>query len=78
LRDAHSNGTEHEERATTPLLDHVETWEGGDDVDDVGDEGDYEGVLDAGVLEEGCAVVDCVIWLDICRKGWVGEDGTYR
>ena len=37
LRDAHSHGTEHEERAATPFLDHVETGEGGDDVDDVGD-----------------------------------------
>lgn len=59
LRDAHAHGTEHEKRATTPFFDHVETGEGGDDVDNVGDQGDDEGVLDSGVLEEGCAVVDC-------------------
>lgn len=59
LRDAHSDSTEHEQRTTTPFLDHVETGEGGDDVDDACDQGDDEGVLDAGVLEEGCAVVDC-------------------
>jgi hypothetical protein len=37
LRDTHAHGTEHEERATTPFLDHVETGEGGDNVDNVGD-----------------------------------------
>jgi hypothetical protein len=58
LRDAHADGSEHEERAATPFFDHVEAGEGGDDIDDVGDEGDDEGILDARVLEEGGAVVD--------------------
>lgn len=59
LRDAHSDSTEHEQRTATPFLDHVETGEGGDDVDDAGDQSDDEGILDAGVLEEGGTVVDC-------------------
>jgi hypothetical protein len=59
LRDAHAYSTEHEERATTPFLDHVQAGEGGDDIDNVGDQGDDEGVLNSRVLEEGCAVVDC-------------------
>lgn len=58
LGDAHADGTEHEEWAATPFLDHVEAGEGGDDVDDVGDKGDDEGVLDARVLEKSGAVVD--------------------
>lgn len=58
LRHTHANGTEQQKRATTPLLDHVKTGEGRHDVDDVGDQGDHEGVLDAGVLEEGGAVVE--------------------
>jgi hypothetical protein len=60
LADGHADGTEHEQVATTPLLDHPETGEGGADVDDVGDQGDGEAVGDTGVLEEGGAVVDWV------------------
>lgn len=58
LADGHADGSEHEQVATAPFLDHPETGEGGADVDDVGDEGDGEAVGDAGVLEEGGAVVD--------------------
>lgn len=58
LADSHADGAEHEQVATTPLLDHPETGEGGADVDDVGDQSDGEAVGDTGVLEEGGAVVD--------------------
>lgn len=58
LAESHANGTHQKERATTPLLNEVETGEGGDRVDDVGGHGDEEGVLDTGGLEEGGTVVD--------------------
>jgi hypothetical protein len=58
LADTHAHSTEHEKRTTTPFLDHVETGEGGNDVDNVSDQGDHEGVSNSRVLEECCAVVD--------------------
>jgi len=58
LAHAHADGAEEEERAPAPLLDHVEAGKGGEDVDDVGDQADDEGVGDAGALEEGGAVVE--------------------
>lgn len=58
LRHAHACRAEQQQRPTAPFLDHVEPWECRRDVDDAGDEGDDEGVLDSGVLEERCAVVD--------------------
>lgn len=33
LRDGHADGTPEEERTSTPLVDGVETWKGGCDVD---------------------------------------------
>lgn len=68
--------TEHEQRATAPLLDHVQTGEGGDDVDDVRDEGDDEGVLDAGVLEEGGAVVKDEVDTSELLQGLDGAAGS--
>lgn len=58
LASGHANSAEEEQVAATPLLDEVETWEGGSDVDAGGDEADDEGVLEAGVLEELWAVVE--------------------
>lgn len=58
LTHQHDGGTVDEERTTTKLLDGVEGERSGGDVDDIGDDGDEEGVLDADLLEEGGAVVD--------------------
>lgn len=58
LADSHTDGTKHEQVATTPLLDHPQTGEGGCDVNDVGNNSDGETVRDTRVLEEGGAVVD--------------------
>jgi len=58
LPDSHTDGTEEEKVTATPLLDKVETGEGGSDVDAGSNHGDDEGVVDTGVLEEGCSVVE--------------------
>jgi hypothetical protein len=42
LADGHADGTEHEQVATPPFLNHPQTREGGADVDDVGDQSDCE------------------------------------
>jgi len=57
LADAHTDGTKEEEVATTHLLNHPKTGESGDDVDQVSDETDEEGVLDTSVLEELSSVI---------------------
>lgn len=58
LADSHTDGTEEEEVAATPLLNKVETREGRGDVDARGNHSDNEGVLDARVLEERGSVVE--------------------
>lgn len=58
LADSHTDGTEEEEVAATPLLDEVETWKGGGDVDARGNHSDNKGVLDTRVLEEGSTIVE--------------------
>lgn len=59
LADDHAQGTPEEEGATADLLNGVEGEGGGEDVDDGGDHGEEEGVLDcAELLEEGGAEVE--------------------
>ncbi len=58
LGDAHADSTEEEKRTTTPLLDHIKTWEGREDVDDVGDQADDERILNTRALEERSTVVE--------------------
>ena len=58
MADGHADGAEEEEVAATPLLDEVETGDGGGDVDAGGNHADDKGVLDTRVLEEGCSVVE--------------------
>ena len=58
LADTHANSSKHQQRTTTPLLNHVETGEGRHHVDNVGDERNDKGVADARGLEKGSSVVD--------------------
>lgn len=58
LRDGHSGGTLEEEEATSEAVDGPDTGESHNDVDDVGDDGDDEGVPDAAVPEERGTVVE--------------------
>lgn len=58
LADSHANSSKEEKRATAPLLDHVQTREGGGDVDTRGDQTDGESVTNTRALEEGRAVVE--------------------
>ena len=58
LTDAHADGAEEQQRPATPLLDEVQAGEGGEDVDDAGDHGGGEGVLDARVLKKFGAVIE--------------------
>lgn len=59
LADYHAEGTPQEQGPTTDLLDGPEGDWGGADVDDCGDHGQQEGVLDrAQLLEEGGTKVE--------------------
>lgn len=58
LADAHADGAHQKERPATHSLNEIHTGQGGDDVDNVGNDADDEGVVDAGLLEELCAVVE--------------------
>lgn len=58
LADSHTDGTEEQEVAATPLLDEVEAREGGSDVDSRCDHADSEGVAETGVLEERSSIVE--------------------
>jgi hypothetical protein len=59
LAHTHADGTEKKQVAASEALNHVETGEGGDNVDSIGDDLDDEGVLEASVHEVLCSVVDC-------------------
>jgi hypothetical protein len=61
LANGHTNGTEEQEVAATPLLNEVETGKGGSDVDTGCDHGNDEGVAETSVLEERSTVVNCCI-----------------
>jgi hypothetical protein len=69
LADAHADSTHEEKVTTTELLDHVQTREGGDDVDRVGDDRGDEGVLETSILKVLSAIVDCKLLARIsqCR-----------
>lgn len=58
LRDGHSEGSVEEEKATSIAVDSPDSWQCHDNVDDVCNYRDDEGVADATVLEEGGAVVE--------------------
>lgn len=58
LAQAHADGTDEEKTTATEAFDTPHTGEGHDDVNDVGDDGDNERILDARILEEGRAVVE--------------------
>ena len=72
MTDGHTDGAEKEKVAATPLLDKVETGEGRGDVDAGSNHGDDEGVVDAGVLEEGCSVVEDEVDTSELLKGLEG------
>jgi len=60
----HSNGTDEKETATTEALNTPHSRNGHNHIDNVGDNGNYEWVGDAGILEEGGAIVeDEVDWV---------------
>lgn len=56
--DTHDSGTPKEKRTTTETLDTPNTGEGHTDVDNIGGDGDQEGVADTGVGEESSTVVE--------------------
>lgn len=58
--EEHEDGAVDEEGASAEALNGVEGERGGADVDDVDDDGDEEGVADAGLLEEGGSIVECI------------------
>lgn len=58
LAHQHDGGTPDEDSATAETLNHPEGSRGGDNVDEVGDEGDQEGVINTNGLEEGGTVVE--------------------
>jgi hypothetical protein len=58
LTDTHANGSKKEKVSATELLNHVETGEGGGNVDGVGNDLNDEGVLEASALEVLSTVVD--------------------
>jgi hypothetical protein len=59
LANGHTNSTEEQEVAATPLLNQVETRESGSNVDAGCDHGNDEGVAETSVLEEGSTIVNC-------------------
>jgi len=58
LADTHSGGSNEEEFATSEVIDCPDTWNGGDDVDDIGDDTDDERILNTGLNEEGRSIVE--------------------
>jgi hypothetical protein len=74
LANTHADGTEKKQVAASKALNHVQTREGGDNVDTVGDDLDDEGVLEASVLEVRCSVVDCNTLDGKCDEGMGSEN----
>jgi hypothetical protein len=68
LTDAHADGSEKEEVATTELLNHVQTWEGRCDVDRVGNDLNDKGAVETCIQEILGAIVDCtgLSWIHLC------------
>lgn len=58
LTHTHADGAEEKEITTAHLLDHVDTGQGGDDIDQVGGKTDEERVVNARVLEELSTIVE--------------------
>lgn len=58
MPDAHSDGTPQEKRTATEFINSPQTGKGGHNVDDGGDDGNGEGILNTGVLEVLCSVVE--------------------
>jgi hypothetical protein len=58
LAHAHADSSKEQEIATSELLDHVQTWQRGDDVDRVGNDLSDERVLEAGVDKVLSSVVE--------------------
>jgi hypothetical protein len=58
LANTHADGTEEEKVATTKLFNHVQTREGGSNVDTVRDDLGDKGVVKTGVREVLSSVVD--------------------
>ena len=69
LRDGHADGTPEEKWTSAPLVNGVEPWKSGRDVDGGGDHLNGKGVLDAGVLEEAVRRQYCAFSLT-SRKGY--------
>lgn len=58
LADTHSGGADQEELAATEIVDSPHTREGGNDIDDIGDNTHHERVGDTGLSEESRSVVE--------------------
>jgi hypothetical protein len=58
LTDSHADSSKKQELSSAPLLDQVQTREGGGNIDTRGNQTDGKSVADAGTLEERCTVVE--------------------
>jgi len=58
LADGHNNGSGQKHVSSTGSIDHEDTGDSTDDIDNVGDDGNDEGVGDTRSLEEGGTVVE--------------------
>lgn len=58
LAHRHTNGTEEQKIAASPLLNEIQTRESGSNVNAGSNHADDEGVLDTGVLEKGGTIVE--------------------
>ena len=61
-----TNGTEHQQRPSSPFLHQVEAGYCRSHVDDIRDHGDGEGILDTRVLEVRCAKIEDEV------HAWIG------
>ena len=62
--DTHSCSADEEKFTTTEVIDCPDTGQSRDDVDNVGDDGDDEGVFNTSLSEEGGSVVENELLLE--------------
>lgn len=58
LTNGHTDGSEEQELSSTPLLDQVQTREGGGDIDARSDQTDGETITDSRILEERRSIIE--------------------
>jgi hypothetical protein len=62
--DTHSRSADEEKFTTTEVIDCPDTGKSRDDIDDVGDNGDDEGVFNTSLSEESRSVVENELLLE--------------